>query len=772
MSAGDTAADPGLWPHQRQAVRAAAAQLEYGGRGLIVMACGTGKTRVGAEVSRRVAPAGKTLVVTPTQELLAQVARVYALHLGTAAGMIGAICAEPAATAGAGEARAEMAHLHAGVSTDPADVAGWLRQPGRATVFTTYASLPAVAAAHDRPRVPGWDLVVVDEAHRAAGRAGRTWSLINDDAAIPAARRLYMTATPRVMSGDADDVASMDDEKVFGPEVFRVSFAQAIGEGLLADYRVVVSVVTSAEVAELAARESVVSSGGAAVPARMLAAQVALLKAASQQGLRRIITYHRRVAAARQFAETLPCAASLLPPDERPPLIRAGSVDGSMRLAGRRQVLRDLEDPGGTTVVVSNSRVLSEGVDVPELDAVAFCDPRDSVTDTVQAVGRALRRGGRESKIATIIIPVLLPETDSTETALAGSEFGAVWQVIRALRAHDERLADGLDRARIALARPGGHAGGSGPEIPGWLAVTGMPDGTSFAGALHVRIVGTATSPWLDGYARAAAFHEVHGHLDVPQSYRDKDGFRLGSWVSEQRRGRTPRFPDRAAALDKLGMIWDLSGYRWEAGLAAARDWRSRHGNLDVPRDHATPEGLRLADWLTGLRHKRERGTLDDAQIAALDALGIGWQQDRGWTRGLEAARAYHAEHGHINVPNGDPPVHGVNLDNWVRARKDEYRQGVLDPARAHALEELGITWRHNDQRWDEGLRELAGYKEAHGHVNVLRRYVTPGGYRLGQWLSRQRSAHNAGQLPPGRAAALEQLGVRWSTADPGSGNR
>jgi predicted helicase len=155
--AGPETADlSGLWPHQREAVRAAAAHLARGERCQVIMACGTGKTRAGAATSRWVAPAGKVLVVVPTQELLAQTARVWAEHLGAGAGMIGAVCAEPGATADADEVRGQMAHLHAGVSTDPADVAGWLRAPGRATVFTTYASLPAVAAAHDMPRVPGW----------------------------------------------------------------------------------------------------------------------------------------------------------------------------------------------------------------------------------------------------------------------------------------------------------------------------------------------------------------------------------------------------------------------------------------------------------------------------------------------------------------------------------------------------------------------------------------------------------------------------------------
>jgi superfamily II DNA or RNA helicase len=666
--AGPETADlSGLWPHQREAVRAAAAHLARGERCQVIMACGTGKTRAGAATSRWVAPAGKVLVVVPTQELLAQTARVWAEHLGAGAGMIGAVCAEPGATADADEVRGQMAHLHAGVSTDPADVAGWLRAPGRATVFTTYASLPAVAAAHDMPRVPGWDLAVVDEAHRAAGPVGRLWSLINDDAAIPAGRRLYMTATPRVMPGDRDDIVSMDDEKVFGPEVFRVSFAQAIGQGLLADYRVAVAVVTGAEVAKLAAGEAVVSPAGAAVPARMLAAQLALLKAAAQHDLGRIITYHQRVAGARRFARTLPHAAALLPPGEGPRLVHAGSVDGSMRLAERREILWPLRAPGNQTVVVSNSRVLSEGVDVPELDAVMFADPRDSGTDVVQVVGRALRLGSRKSKTATIIIPVLLNEAEAPEAALESSEFATVWRVVRALRAHDERMAEWLDQQRITQARHGNREHGPDPQAPGWLSVTGTAADASFAAALQVRIVDAGSSPWLEGYARAAAWHAEHGHLVISSKHVTSDGYPLGRWVHQQReyrkRGILPA--GRITRLDAVAMVWDMREVAWMEGLSRLRAWHAAHGHLAIPTGYQDSDGFRLGAWVSDLR--RRRAPLSSEKIAALDALGMAWDMaDYRWQTGLAAARAYHAAHGHINAPYGYITPGGLRLDQWI----------------------------------------------------------------------------------------------------------
>jgi superfamily II DNA or RNA helicase len=841
--AGGTAV---LWPHQRAAVAAAAAHLAVRPRCLVVMACGTGKTLVGAEVSRLVAAGGKVLVVVPTLELLAQTARVYAQRLGLGAGLIGAACSEITATRDIIEVRAGLAGTNASVSTAPGDIAAWFCVPGRVTVFTTYQSLGPVSAACARPGVPVLDLVVIDEAHRAAGRTDRAWHLVNDDAAIPAARRLYMTATPRLMSSDRYETASMDDEKIFGPQAYHLPFAEAIGNGLLADYRVAVVMVTDAETARLVTDGRMVSAGGPAVPAGMLAAQVALLKAAAQWDLRRIITYHSRVAGARRFAETLLNAADLLPGSERPRLIRAGSVDGSMRLQPRREVLRHLEDPGGRTVIVSNSRVLSEGIDIPELDAVMFADPRDSGTDVIQAVGRALRRGSQESKIATIIIPIVLADGETPETALQGSRFEGVWRVVRALRAHDERLADWLDEQRIrGTRREAGNDSGTG-DTPDWLTVLGTPARPSFAAALRVRMIGAATSRWLDGYAHAAAWHDqhrhlriphpyvapdgytlgwwiagqrqnrktgsltrdqitrldalemdwepsdsawqdtlrrlaawknAHGHLAIPRSYRDADGFPLGQSAANLRQrhpaarqqqdahARPPLSRDKVAALDALGFPWHTGDYRWSQGLAAAQDYHAGHGHLEVPQSHVTPGGFRLGTWTGTQRRRRVKGTLNADQIAALDALGMRWGSETGWSQGLEAVRKFHAAYGHINIPQGHPLIRGMDAAAWIADKRSRHRHGNLPGRQAAILEDLGITWSPADEAWNSELRALEDFTREHGHPDVPRGYRTPTGSDLYKWLGTQRRKHSAGALAPQRAAALEALGVPWESA-------
>lgn len=756
---------PPLWPHQEQAVKAVVEALRDGGRCQVIMACGTGKTRVGAEASRELAPDGKVLVVVPTLELLAQTARAYAAALGAGAGVLGAVCSEAGATIEAAEVRGELGHLHAGVSTDAAEVAAWLKAAGRVTVLATYQSLDAAARAALAAGCR-WDLVVVDEAHRTAGARGRPWGLVHDDRRLPAARRAYLTATPKVMEAGEHDVVSMDDPAVFGPEAFRLSFADAIGQRLLADYRVAVVAVTDDDVARLASPRATVSAGGLAVPGDMLAAQVALLKACARWGLRRVITYHHRVHRARRFAQTLANAADLLPGDQKPGLVRAAHVDGGMPLWQRRDVLRHLGDPGGHAVVVANARVLTEGVDVPELDAVMFADPRQSGVDVVQAVGRALRKGSRDGKVATLIVPLLIAGGESPQAALEGSAFDMVWGVIRALRSHDERLADWLDAQRLRVAARTGPE--HGPEesglLPAWLDVTGIPAGDSFARAVHVRMVEATTSPWLAGHAAAVAYHAARGNVAAPFSHVTPDGYPLGKWLGTQRalRKRRALSPERARMLDDLGMRWEEFAQRWQEALDAATAYHAAHGDLEVPQAHVAGGGLALGTWISNQRTRQRHGSLSDAQKAELDALGMRWGADWAWQRGIAAAREYHAEHGHLDIPKGHPRVGGTDLAAWVQDRRKDHRDGTIPPRRAAELEALGITWRPFERDWEDGLAALAAHRDPEGIVRIPETAKTARGMSLGVWASNRRAERKAGTMPADRIAALDAAGFVW----------
>ncbi|MEU9256331.1 DEAD/DEAH box helicase family protein [Streptomyces sp. NPDC048270] len=300
----------GLRAHQTEAVDAAVHALGSvpsagaGLRSTIVSACGTGKTFMGVHTALRVARTGRVLVLVPTLDLLVQTFAAWR-EAGRAGTMVAVYSLHT---------DAELAAAGVRCTTNARRLLEWAGGAARVTAFATYASLPVLAEAH-RAGLRRWDLVV-DEAHRTSGPWGKPWAAVHDDAVLPAGRRLYLTAAPRVAdpwtaAGDGHDeaeneptlVASMDDEQVFGPVVYRLSLAEAIARGLLARYQIIV----------LEIRDQALSGGipskerseTEVAAAQLEALTTAVFKAAATHQLDRVMTFHHRVADARALAQAV-----------------------------------------------------------------------------------------------------------------------------------------------------------------------------------------------------------------------------------------------------------------------------------------------------------------------------------------------------------------------------------------------------------------------------------------------------------------------------------
>lgn len=476
----------------------------------------------------------------PSLALVAQTVGVW-----TATGLPGAVLAVCSDSTVADTA-VHVSDLRCPVTTDPQQVAAWLEESAGSRmrlVLVTHRSAEVLGRGLKAAGAVA-DLLVVDEAHRSAGPAGKQSAALHYDQVLPARRRLYMTATPKLTAtrtgGGHRGGLSMDDQDTFGPQVFTYPFAQAIRDGWLDDYRVVVIGVTHAEVLRMlnAAHEN------AALPlanasVRAMVVQAALGKAAVEFGLRRVLVFTSRVHESKRFAATLGRTLARLPARYRPKLqLSTAHVDGTQPVAQRQRALRLLADPpqDGWSVV-SNARCLSEGVDVPAVDAVVFTSPRGSDIDIVQAVGRALRRNPQGSGIATVLVPVLLPD-DRHDALDQDGEWNRVCQVVRALRAHDSVLGAHLDeqRARAATHNTShdshsdgndshdSDSDGSDSDGDGGVALSErilirLPDGYGIRDLLEhitVRVLQDTTDSWWDQFGRLRAFHAQHGHLRVP----------------------------------------------------------------------------------------------------------------------------------------------------------------------------------------------------------------------------------------------------------------
>ncbi|MFC5005395.1 Helicase associated domain protein [Dactylosporangium cerinum] len=754
---------PALRTYQRQALAAVTAGLTDGGRGQLLSACGTGKTLMAVHAAAQLVADGLVVIACPSLGLIAQTLAVWARF--RAAGELLAVCSD--ATVRDAAVR-DTAQLDCAVTTNADDVAAFVRQAtaGRRLIVTTHVSAHIVGAALAAAGV-ACDLLVVDEAHETTGRADTDVAVLHEQDRFPARRRLYLTATPRVMQtgarGAVDDAAtlSMDDETVFGPVLFRYSTARAIADGWLDDYRVVAIGVTNAEVLAALRRPSAdVVHGDADATTRTVVTQLALAKAAAEFGLRRVLMFANRVADSLEFARTFAgtvAAVAAAGGDLPPGPLTTGHVDGEQSIAQRRVHLEHLiEPPGGGWTMVSNVRCLSTGVDVPAVDGVGFHGRRRASIEVIQAVGRGLRRSLGGSGMATIMLPVLLP--DDPDDVLNNGDLGeweTLCQVLLALRAHDDVLGGELDRSRQSACT-------RRAELPVQVVLR-LPDGYAtqqLVEHISVRILQGTTSDWLVGYTALQAFHDSNGHVRVPVGHREH-GVRLDRWIGSQREqaqaGRL--LVDRRARLTALGLDLDPFGTAWQRGLAAATAFHAEHGHLRAPAGHRRG-GLDLHRWLATQRRERHRARLLPERAAALEALGIVWEAKATWDDGFAAVAAFHAEHGHLNIPHGTV-VNGVDVYHWLVSRRVDLREGRLTGDTRTQLDAMGMVWDLRQQQWWDQFAALRAFHAQYGHLRACTG-ARHDGVVLSRFMLKIRRDREEGRLTAEQIAAADAVGISW----------
>ena len=494
-----------LRPHQREALTDVLAGLRDHDRGKLVMACGTGKTFTALRIAEAVAnTGGRVLYLVPSISLFAQSMREWATQKAIPHRYVG-ICSDT--RAGKTDEDASLLELEVPVTTDPERISEALREPRpgfMTVVFCTYHSLPIVERAHQEG-APPFDLVLCDEAHRTTGvdRPGDRTSpfvLVHDRERIRTRKRLYMTATPRIYTESSKskaarhdvDIFSMDEEATYGPEFHRLAFSRAIERDLLSDYQVVIFTVAESGVdgtlqAHLASDSD--SEINITDAAKIVGCWRALQRRrtgppgatgkdgngdrngaangapASDETIRPLV---RAIAFANTIKDSkrleahwdgvVEQAIGMLPEGKREKAPRCWTrhVDGqhnALERKGRIDWLKGSRD--GVCRILSNARCLSEGVDVPALDAVFFMAARKSPVEIVQAVGRVMRKS-KGKKYGYIVLPVAIPPGVAPDKALNDNKrFAAVWGVLRALRSHDDRFDAEINRIDLNKRQPG-----------------------------------------------------------------------------------------------------------------------------------------------------------------------------------------------------------------------------------------------------------------------------------------------------------------------------
>ena len=553
-----------LHPHQERALADVAREFGDHPRGQMVMACGSGKTFTALSIAEQLVGAGgAVLFLVPSINLLSQAVKAWASDATVRLASF-AVCSDVHAGRRGRDEDMSPNDLAFPASTDASALLQRVREragpEAMTVVFSTYQSLDVITAAQEQG-LADFDLVICDEAHRTTGAfkdAGdqSAFVKVHDDAYVRARRRLYMTATPRVYgdqtkakAAEHDVVlASMDDEATYGPVFHELGFGAAVAQNLLADYRVIILAVNEDAVSGAFQRQFVNNGSGLALndAARIVGCWHALSKrgpqfAGDQIAMRRAVAFSSTIEASKTFAKVFPQIANAaleVRRDANAVRIEADHVDGTDNVKVRSEALAWLEEPPGQGVcrVLSNAKCLTEGVDVPALDAVLFLQPRRSIVDVVQAVGRVMRRAPGKD-YGYVVLPVAVPSGVSPEVALRDNKaYQVVWQVLQALRSHDERLAAEINKidingtSQMVQVIGVGLAGGDDSADPG-IATEGVPLATQLSlpdlgewrDALYARIVERVgdrryMEHWADDISRIASAQQarIRGLLDHP----------------------------------------------------------------------------------------------------------------------------------------------------------------------------------------------------------------------------------------------------------------
>ncbi|MFF0794732.1 Helicase associated domain protein [Streptomyces spiralis] len=771
-----------LHPDQTEAVSRLARHLYRSGtRGLFVSATGTGKTLVSIRVADELG-ARLVLFVVPTLDLAAQTALAWRAD-GHAEHMVIVSSMDVAG-------RDDLVAARVMSTTSPHALGGLMSVVGEAedqipalTVICTYDSLNKIEETQKTGyAVPPFDLAVMDEAHRIAGRADKKWAIVNDAKRIHADRRLYMTATPRIFAApelaesadltrprrrrpqgpELDAFAnSMDNEQVYGKKVVEYPLARAVEDGRAADYRIVVPTLPDTD---LRRRLNLPTPGTTTTDGttgqdgkddgalRTTALHLSVLRAMTEHGLGKVLVYFNLVSDARRFARELPHTLRLLTKTD-PDLVPG--VDPKLFFAHGEHTPAQRADifaqfAAADTAILANSRLIAEGVDIPSVDAVVFADPTRSVIRCVQALGRALRLDV-SGKTASLIVPVYIPPGADAENIL-GTAYEPVWAIACALASHDHRILERLpDKANRlpketsdVIARRWHFDFTVHPE-----RIAQAMDLVSF----DPRDPAVSRSRRL-GLAAARSYRDEYGHLDVPADHVDPTGYRLGTFITTMRDAAKAGHleADWIAELDALGMIWDKHDAAWRARLAAATDYHRTHGHLAAPA--TTPVGA----WLAEQRHLATKGELDTARAEALTALAPDWRLPHGadWHRKYHLLRAHLASGADPTALTRDTLLAGVKIGSWLGRQLTTWSS--LADGQQQLMTALGLTpeanplapARRTRRTFEETVQLLELFLHREGRIPAARETVRVDGdtVKLGAWLAKARHRHRADQLP------------------------
>jgi len=686
-------------------------------KGKLIMPCGSGKTYTSLWIKEAL-KSKRTLVLVPSLSLLKQFKDDWAEEQSYPIEYL-CVCSAKDIDTRKDQIKFEGYQLNAPnrVTLDKNRIIKFLSSSGEQLIYSTYQSLPKVAEAQKKVGLP-FDLVIADEAHRTAIKRTSNFALIHDHKKIKANKRLYMTATEKILSNQAKShlseeqlkiIADMSKKSIYGINFFEMNFGEAIAEKVLCDYKIIGMGVRHDELKRAIDTRKYIKDG---ITIDELINNYALNKVMERYGLTHAVTFHSRINWAKQFKNRH---------SEIFGKYQAYHVNGGQSTNERAEIFRAYKN--NPKAIITNAQCLTEGVNIPIIDCVYFCDPKESLIDIVQSSGRALRKPKNVKKdYGYIVVPIFHKNRKNIESAIDKSVFKNLVSIVRSMANQDKRLQEEINRIVFEKGLRKNKKGKKVIDVVDseFIELVGFED-ELMRTSLFDQVIEKNVDSWMVSFEMLKLFRQENPDRWplAKEKYKETG---LGVWCDDQRtknkekHKNTKLTEEQFALLDSAGFPWAPREDQWPDKFELYKKFKRNNPNKEPTRK----EQKELFEWANNQRTKYQNKTILDLRIELLNGENFVWdRKEAEWEEGFSELLVYLA-----NNPNNFPTTDyttpsGYKLGSWIRVNRrnkktmgDEGKKGLLTKEKIKRLNENGFLWDKYDADWLKHYQKLLTFRQ------------------------------------------------------------
>ena len=758
-------------PHQKTAIKDVIDGFKTNDRGQLIMACGTGKTKTSVWIDMKL-KTKHTLVLVPTLNLISQTLQDWSEMYDDKI-KIACVCSDRNVSKRNDE-QYKVSDIPYPVYSKESDILTFLKGHGKKVVISTYLSADVFEGVFKKSNIKPFDLTIFDEAHKCTGDDSDklTLSALRNDV-VKTKKYLFMTATPRETSETMRTMAEkynknlyyMDDEKIYGKRFHVLNFGDAIKKRLLNDYQVVIYGIKEKNLEEFIQKRTLVKIKKDITSADELASIIGFIHSVNTYNLSKIISYHTTKDQAKNFAKILHEINDSIKPSKRiTKNITINSVTSDEPVYEREIKIKNLEKikPNKDVSILTNARCLTEGIDIPSLDCVSFISPKRSTVDIIQATGRAIRLT-KPRGIGTIIVPFFISEDDFGEIdeKKLKSNYRYIFEILGALKEHDNLLSDKINEIRIELGRKKITTRG---KLPSNIIINLPSDiPSNFEEKITTMVIEHNSDNWLERYGLLKKYEDEFGTVDTIIIDTKYGGVNIGRHVSNIRElyNRGTLSEQRINLYNKLnGWTFSPLDDRWNEGFKCLIKYYKKTGDANAPEGYIFDE-FALGTWCSHRRSDYKKNKLSKDRIKKLKEINFSfYPKEDEWNIGFNHLKEYYKREGNSNV-SSRYSINGFNLGTWVANRRTNYRNNILSRDKIQLLKSLKFIFNPLDDAFNEGLKHLADYFKINKHSNVPLSYKI-NNFNLGKWCHTRRRDYKAKRLSKIRIKQLKKFNFEY----------